>query len=79
MAGAIGVGTVEKRDALIERVANEGDAVVVADLAVDAGQRHAAEPDGGGFDAGGTKFAFGKAFAHGDIDPAADYARVLAV
>ena len=40
-----------------------GDALVSPLLAVDAGQRHAAEPDGGDFYAGGTKNALGKAFA----------------
>src|SRR5262249_22305856 len=45
VAGAIGVRRVEQVDAAVERLVDDGDAVVVIAGAVGAGQRHAAEPD----------------------------------
>jgi hypothetical protein len=42
---AISVGGVDQRDAEVERVANEVDAVAVVTGAVDIGQRHATEAD----------------------------------
>src|SRR5215216_384486 len=45
MAGAIEVGGVEHRHAAVERRMDHGDAGGIVARPVDAGQRHAAEPD----------------------------------
>ena len=46
VAPAIHVGAVEEVDAAIERVMDDADRLGIVALAVGAGQRHAAEPDG---------------------------------
>jgi hypothetical protein len=63
MAEAIHVGGVEKRDSAVERAVDQRDPVVIAARPIDAGQRHAAEPNGGDLDAGGAQEALGNAFA----------------
>src|ERR1700733_74574 len=66
MTGAVGVGTVEQGDAVVEGGVNKRNALVVAGLAIDAGQRHAAKTDGGNFYAGRAENALGKSFCHDD-------------
>src|SRR5579863_3503000 len=62
VAAAIGVGSVEHRDAAIQRLANERDPVIVVACAIDARERHAAEPDRRRLDTGRPERAYRKFF-----------------
>ena len=46
VAPAIHVGAVEKGDAAIERMMDDADRLGIVALAIGAGERHAAQPDG---------------------------------
>ena len=54
MAEAVHVGGVEQRNAAIQGLMDQSYAVLIAARAVDAGERHAAQPDRRDFDAGRT-------------------------
>jgi len=63
MAEAVHVGGVEQRDPAVERLLDQRDPVLIGARPIDAGQRHAAETDGGDLDAGCAQEAFRNAFA----------------